>query len=55
MNNDTMLLKDYTIRILNFTKAILLDEDCVSAGGIAITMANEIQSYGVRILDLLEE
>lgn len=51
---DTEKLTDYLIKIVNFAKAIALDEDNVSADGIAITMAEEIKSYGAKALELLE-
>lgn len=46
-------LKDYIEKIVNFARAITLDEENVSAGGIALTMADEIQTYGARALGLL--
>ena len=41
------------IKIIDFARAISLDEDNISAGGIALTMADEIQSYGAKALDLI--
>lgn len=46
-------LEDYLVKIVNFAKAINLDEDNVSADGIALTMADEIQTYGTKALDLV--
>lgn len=46
-------LEDYLVKIVNFAKAINLDEDNVSADGIALTMADEIQTYGAKALDLV--
>lgn len=46
-------LEDYLVKIVNFAKAINLDEDNVSADGIALTMADEIQAYGTKALDLV--
>ena len=51
---DTEKLTEYLIKIVNFAKAIALDEDNVSADGIAITMAEEINSYAAKALELLE-
>ena len=49
----TKRVEDCLVRIINFARAISLDEDNISAGGIALTMADEIQSYGAKALDLM--
>ena len=49
----TKRVEDCLIKIINFARAISLDKDNVSAGGIALTMADEIQSYGANALDLI--
>ena len=46
-------VEDCLIKIINFARAISLDEDNIPAGGIALTMADEIQSYGANALDLI--
>lgn len=46
-------VQDYLIKIVNFARAISLDEENVAAEGIALTMAEEIQNYGAMALDLL--
>lgn len=46
-------IEDSLIKIIDFARAISLDKENVAAGGIALTMADEIQSYGARALDLL--
>ena len=57
MNNTKLLerVQNYIVKMVDFARAISLDEDNISAGGVALTMAEEIQSYGVRTLDLIEE
>ena len=49
----TKRVEDCLIKIINFARAISLDEDNISAGGIALTMADEIQSYSAKALDLM--
>lgn len=51
---DTEELTEILIKIVNFAKAIALDEDNISADGIALTMAEEIKSYVAKALELLE-
>lgn len=58
MNNTKKVLErveNYISKIVDFARAISLDEDNIVAGGIALTMADEIQSYGARALDLLND
>lgn len=50
MNNEKV--KEYITKIIDFAYAITLDEDSVSEG-IALTMVKEIQSYGIKILDIV--
>jgi hypothetical protein len=50
----TKKVQDYLEKIEDFARAITLDEANVSAGGIALTMADEIMSYSARAYDLLE-
>ena len=49
----TERVENSLIKIVDFARAISLDKDNVSAGGIALTMADEIQSYGAMALDLI--
>ena len=51
--NVTERVENSLIKIVDFARAISLDKDNVSAGGIALTMADEIQSYGAMALDLI--
>lgn len=47
-------IEDCILKIVDFAKAISLDEDNVAAGGIALTMAEEIRSYSTKVLDLIK-
>ena len=46
-------LREYMVKILDFAYAISLDKDN-NDEGIAKTMAEEIQLYGVRILEIID-
>ncbi len=46
-------VQNYLEKILDFAKAISLDSEDMTAGCIAITMANEIQQCGMKALELI--
>lgn len=48
-------IQNCLVKIIDFARAISLDEESITAGGIAVTMADEIQSYGAKALDLLTD
>ena len=54
-NKTNKEVQDCLEKILDFARAISLDGEDMTAGCIALTMADEIQAYGVKALDLLAE
>lgn len=48
-------LSDYVEKIIDFAKAIVLDKENQSAESIAVTMAEEIEHYGSKVLEKLLE
>lgn len=46
-------VQDCLIKILDFARAISLDQEDMTTGCIALTMADEIQNYGNEALGLL--
>lgn len=51
----TKKVQDCLRKIEDFARAISLDEANISAGSVALTMADEIMSYSAKAYDLLEE
>jgi hypothetical protein len=49
----TKKVQDCLVKIQDFARAISLDEANISAGGIALTMADEILSYSGKACDLI--
>lgn len=49
----TKKVQDCLLKIQDFARAISLDGANISAGGIALTMADEIISYSAKANDLL--
>lgn len=47
-------IKSYVIKMIDFACAISIDEKSVKPAGLALTMSEAIQDYGVKLLELLD-
>lgn len=52
---NTEKLNDYLVKIMDFARAITLDEKNIPSGSVVLTMADEIQNYGLKAMELLEK